>query len=287
MSDKVFKFRNPITLKQGTGVTLNKNGITGDQVVDGTDTSVINVSIGQDVSTSSNVQFADVTLAPNTMTIGTGDRQLIFSDGAIDGDLHFGQNLLITEDLTVIGPFTYKGNLTSSTFTFDSSSVSSTVNTGSNKFGSVLGSDRHFFTASMEITGSYELNHGNTITEITNDITLADNKQGSLVTEYAAYNYLSTVNPFREYLRKSFVHTGSFQTTTAYNFNAVTASSPNGMSQTTENDFMFFLNGMLIENDALSIEQNSNTLTLTIDSSELGYRFESDDEVIGFGKFDS
>ena len=32
-------------------------------------------------------------------TIGTGDTQLIFSDGAIDGDLHFGQNLLITENL--------------------------------------------------------------------------------------------------------------------------------------------------------------------------------------------
>jgi hypothetical protein len=51
---------------------------------------------------------------------------------------------------------------------------------------------------------------------------------------------------------------------------------------------MFFINGMVMENDALTIKQNSSTdLRLTINSSELGYSLESDDEVIGFGKFNS
>jgi len=60
------------------------------------------------------------------------------------------------------------------------------------------------------------------------------------------------------------------------------------MTATTENDFMFFINGMVMENDALTITQNSSTdLRLTINSSELGYSLESDDEVIGFGKFNS
>jgi len=68
----------------------------------------------------------------------------------------------------------------------------------------------------------------------------------------------------------------------------VTASAPTGLTGTTENDFMFFINGMLIENDALEIVQKTSTnLELRLDTSELGYSLESDDEVIGFGKFNS
>ena len=51
---------------------------------------------------------------------------------------------------------------------------------------------------------------------------------------------------------------------------------------------MFFINGMLIENDALTISQKTPTnLELRLDTSALGYSLESDDEVIGFGKFNS
>jgi len=288
MSDILFKLNKPITLKEGTGVTLTNNGITGTQVIDGTNDSIVRVSIGQDVATGSNVQFNDVTLAPNTMTIGTGNTQLIISDGAIDGDLHFGQNLLITENLSVIGPLTYKGNFTSSTFTFDSSSVFTTLNTGSTTFGDNINTDKQFFSSSMEITGSYKLNNYlQDITEISNDTTAVDEKTTSLVTEYVAYQFLQNRKPDRDYLRKSFVHTGSFVNSTTTRFSVVTASAPSNLTSTTENDFMFFVNGMLMENDALTIQQNSNNLDLTIDSDSLGYTFSSNDEVIGFGKFDS
>ena len=288
MSDILFKLNKPITLKEGTGVTLTNNGITGTQVIDGTNDSIVRVSIGQDVATGSNVQFNDVTLAPNTMTIGTGNTQLIISDGAIDGDLHFGQNLLITENLSVIGPFTYRGNFTSSTFTFDSSSVSTTLNTGSTIFGDNINTDKQFFSSSMEITGSYKLNNYlQDITEISNDTTAVDEKTTSLVTEYVSYQFLQNRKPDRDYLRKSFVHTGSFVNSTTTRFSVVTASAPSNLTSTTENDFMFFVNGMLMENDALTIQQNSNNLDLTIDSDSLGYTFSSNDEVIGFGKFDS
>ena len=155
------------------------------------------------------------------MTIGSGDTQLIISDGAIDGNLHFGQNLLITENLTVIGPFTYKSSFTSDNFTFDSSSVSTTLNTGSNTFGSDIDNDKQFFSSSMEITGSYQLNNSNTITEISNDNSVIDGSQNALVTEYAAFNYLSGQNPLRDYLRKSFTHTGSFLNSSTFQFSAM------------------------------------------------------------------
>ena len=47
MSDIIFKTRNPLEAKQGTGVTLTKNGQTGNFKIDGSDTSTIQVSIGQ------------------------------------------------------------------------------------------------------------------------------------------------------------------------------------------------------------------------------------------------
>jgi hypothetical protein len=51
---------------------------------------------------------------------------------------------------------------------------------------------------------------------------------------------------------------------------------------------MFFINGMLIENDALTINQKTSTnLELHLNSSELGYTIELTDEIIGFGKFDN
>ena len=71
------------------------------------------------------------------------------------------------------------------------------------------------------------------------------------------------------------------------NSSGITASAPSGMTGTTENDFMFFINGMLIENDALTIQQNSSNLDLTLDTTSLGYSLSADDEVIGFGKFNN
>ena len=90
------------------------------------------------------------------------------------------------------------------------------------------------------------------------------------------------------YLRKSFVHTGSFTTVATSSFTAVTASAPSGITATNEQDFMFFINGMLIENDALTIVQKTSTnLELRLNTTELGYEIASADEIIAFGKFNS
>ena len=289
MSDILFKTKRPITLKAGTGVSLSANGKGFTQKdFDGTDDSIVRVSIGQVVQTSSNVQFNDVILSSDSLTVGTGSNVLVFSDGKIVGDVNFQNNVVVTENITLIGNLTFTGTRTSSYFTSSISSVTQSVITGSNKFGSDINNDKQFFTGSMSITGSYNLNqYSENITEISNDTTAVDEKSTSLITEYATYQFLQNIKPERDYLRKSFVHTGSFVNSTTTRFSVVTASAPSNLTSTTENDFMFFVNGMLMENDALTIQQNSNNLDLTINSDSLGYTFSSNDEIIGFGKFDS
>lgn len=287
MKDILFKLNKPITLKEGTGVTLTNNGITGTQVIDGTNTSNIQVSIGQSVSTSSNVQFNNVVLSSDSLTVGTGSDTLVFSDGKLVGDVTFQQDVKNTEDLTIIGNLVYTDSVTATTIITGSSQVTQSVITGSNIFGGAL-SDKQFLTGSLDTTGSIKLNNSNTITEISNDINATDQSQTAFVTEYAAYEFLTGQSTEGLYLRKSFVHTGSFVNSSTSSFNAITASAPQTLTGTTENDFMFFINGMLVENDALTIEQKTSTnLELRLDTSSLGYELSAQDEIIGFGKFNN
>jgi hypothetical protein len=285
MSDIIFKTRNPLNVKQGAGVTLTKNGQTGNFKVDGSDTSTIQVSIGQIVSTSSNVQFNNVILGSNSLTVGEGSDAITFSDGKISGNVQFQQKVKNTQNLTTIGDLIYKNVVTASNFQTDLSNATHSVETGSTRFGESL-TNKQFFTGSLDTTGSLKFNSAQ-ISEISSDTTLTDQSQTSLITEYVAYEYLSGQSDEKDYLRKTFVHTGSFVNSTTARFTALTASAPTGMTGTTENDFMFFINGMLIENDALTIQQSSTNLNLTLDTNSLGYTLSSQDEVIGFGKFNS
>ncbi|NDB55382.1 hypothetical protein EB169_06075 [archaeon] len=284
-----FKTKQPITLKAGTGVKLSvddKEFTKKD--FDGTDKSDIRISIGQDVSTNASVQFNNVILGSNSLTVGTGSGALVFSDGKIVGDLQFQNNLQTTDNVQSIGNLTYTGTQTSTIFTSSITSVTQSNNTGSNIFGSDLDSHKHFFTGSLDVSGSYNLNQYRPLVKnISNDSSLSDKSQNDVVTEYAAYTYFSSQSPIKSYLRKSFVHTGSFINTTTSRFSVVTASAPSNMTSTSENDFMFFINGMLVENDALTIQQNSSNLDLTLDTDSLGYELSPQDEVIGFGKFNS
>ena len=70
-------------------------------------------------------------------------------------------------------------------------------------------------------------------------------------------------------------------------FNAVTASAPTGYTSTTENDFIFFINGQYMEHDAISINQKGSALHLQVNTDSIGYSLESDDEIVSFGKFNS
>jgi len=91
-----------------------------------------------------------------------------------------------------------------------------------------------------------------------------------------------------DYLRKSFVKvaTGVTGSSTA-SFAATTASAPSGMTATTENDFIFFMNGGYMEHNAIEVEQKGTSFLLKVDVTNIGYNLESDDEIIAQGKFDS
>ena len=89
-------------------------------------------------------------------------------------------------------------------------------------------------------------------------------------------NYLDdNVDSIQSYLRKSFTHTGSFVSTSTSSFTAISASAPSGYTATSEDDFMFFINGQLMEHDAIAIEQSSSVLLLKVDNDSLGYDLES------------
>jgi hypothetical protein len=281
----IFKINNPITLKSGTGVTLSE-GVIGftEKDFDGSNSANVKVAIGQPIGTSDNVQFDSVTLTSgDSLNVGG----FVISDGSISGSrVRFQQDLEVTPKLRVTSSLVVNGTITSGSGTFGSTSKTTTHNTGSTRWGESL-TQKQFATGSFEISSSFFLN-GYEVNEISNDTDLTDQSPKAFVTENVTKSHLATIKPDRDYLRKSFVHTGSFVNSATSSFTAITASSPTSMTSTSENDFMFFINGMVIENDALTIEQKSATnLELRINTDELGYILDSSDEVIGFGKFNS
>ena len=99
------------------------------------------------------------------------------------------------------------------------------------------------------------------------------------------------------YLRKQYVKQvasysgsvtfGEFAGYSTGSFNATSASAPTGLTATTENDFIFFLNGQYMEHDALTIRQSGSLFQVLVDTDSIGYVLEASDEILAWGKFDS
>ena len=165
-------------------------------------------------------------------------------------------NITSQGDIIALGNVIAKNYIVSSSVTFQTQSFSS----GSTIFGDTL-DDTHQFTGSVDISGSITLN-------------------GSAIG--------TSVSTFDQYVRKSFVKkASSVSNNSTASFSAVTASAPTGLTSTTENDFIFFINGQYMEHDALSIEQTGATFLLKVDTDSIGYFLESDDEIIAQGKFNA
>ena len=275
---------NGLIFEQGTGVTLSNNGSS----FDGSSALTQEFSIGQSVGTTDNVQFN--TLTANSVQIGTGTT--VIADGSIsssDGTIEITGSTLVTGSMTVLGDVRITGSLTADTFVTQVTTRSIDYSTGSNSFGDTS-DDIHEFTGSVDITGSLKLN-GYSVNEISNDSGLTDASQTALVTEYALKNYSvgGITTDETTYLRKNFYKTsvGISGSNTA-SFTALTASAPSGVTDTSENDFVFFINGQYMEHDALSIQQkNSTEFLLKVNTNSIGYELESDDEILGIGKFNS
>ena len=83
------------------------------------------------------------------------------------------------------------------------------------------------------------------------------------------------------------MYTGSFVSVSTASFSAYTASAPSDMTATSEDDFIFFLNGQMMEHDALTIQQSGSSFYLFINNNSIGYDVTSTDEIVAWGKFNS
>jgi|TARA_Y100000114_G_scaffold148531_1_gene161716 hypothetical protein len=285
MSAPKFIFKNPLTLDT-SNVTgkVKGNVFSTREFLNNNDTEIV-LSIGQDVATTANVQFSNVT-SENVVKIGN----IFLGDGFISSSnsvvAHTG-SIVVTQEST-FPSMTANGKVNYDKLEVSVTGSSTIFKSGSTIFGDDT-NDKQMMTGSLDVTGSYKLN-GYEINEISNDTNMTDGSATSIPTENAVKTYLSSTGIISElaYLRKSFAHTASISNSTTASFNAITASSPSGLTSTSEEDFMFFVNGMLIEGDALTISQKTSTnLELRLNTSGLGYSLESDDEVVGFGKFNS
>ena len=231
---------NPFSIASGVGVS-----VTGAGSFDGRTAKTFTFNIGQDVGTTSTVQFANVS-ASSALHIGETSFEISQrSDGKAQ----------VNTDWVVLGDVIAENYIVSSSITHMTTSFSS----GSTRFGDTI-DDNHEFTGSLKISGSLILNQ----TEILS-VTNAD-----------------------LYLRKSFVKKAdSITAPSTASFTAVTASAPVGLSATSENDFVFFINGQYMEHDALEIQQAGSNFLLKVNADSIGYGLESDDEIIATGKFNS
>ena len=267
----------PLVFAQGTGVTLSNNNAE----FDGSSRLEQTISIGQDVSTTSNVIFNQVS-ASSFITNG-----VTFDSNSISGSLVITGSTTTTGNITVQGNATVDGTITAQEFKTEFVSASIIFESGSTRFGDTI-DDTHNFTGSIQLSGSLEIN-GYSVNEISNDTTLGDSSATALVTENAVKTFLDDNTLSQQaYVRKQFVKTSSSITgVSTASFTAVTASAPSGLSSTNENDFIFFINGQYMEHDALEVQQAGSNFLLKVNNSSIGYDLESDDEIIAIGKFNS
>ena len=278
-----FKFKNPLR-------TSGSNGFqTSILDQDGT-VSTINVfSIGQEVETDSNVEFDGVTQPEaQTAIIGTDSNNMVLGYQFISGsNLTFTVDEQgISENYTHEDDITINGNINFFSASAEQENTIRIETSGSTKFGDTL-DDLHQITGSFNLTGSMSIN-GSTISVSDNtDTSLA--REDVFLTERAAKIVLAgnTVTE-NEYLRKVYAKKADTISNATASFGATTASISTGMTTTSINDFQFFLNGMIMEYDALTIQQNpANEFELHINTDSLGYTLESGDEIVAWGKFNS
>ena len=268
----------PLVFSQGTGVTLSNSGVE----FDGGSRLEQIVSIGQAIATTDNVTFAQVSASSLVLDSTTYD------GSSITGDINITGSVTTTGDFTVTGNATIGGVLTAREYHTEFVSASIIFASGSTRFGDTI-DDTHHFTGSMLMTGSLVLNSSAAMTEISNDTSLADGSATALVTENAVKTYVDDQTDDQQtYLRKQYFKTStSITVASTASFTAVTASAPTGMTATTKNDFVFFINGQYMEHDAITIQQTGSSLLLKVNNDSIGYDLETDDEILSLGKFNS
>ena len=276
----VRRLKFPLTINQGTGVTVSNSGVP----YDGVTFLVQQLSIGQEVATNSNVQFNTVSASDSILAGST-----TFEDTGVTGDFTVDGTLVVNSNLTVPGNATVGGTVIAEQLLASYNTSAAVFKSGSTQFGDSI-DDESIMVGSVYQSGSISLNEY-TINEFSSDTDLTDSSSVSLPTENALKTYVDSQGLYvdrQEYVRKNFSKKADSITNNTASFISVfSASAPSGMVSTNENDFLFFNNGQIMEHDALTIQQSGSTFMLKVDPSSIGYNLESADEIIGNGKFET
>ena len=280
----ILKFKNPLTITGSDGFISNILNM------DGTVRQTNVLEIGQDIGTDQDVTFNSVESPENeTLIINNeaGTQNMVLGYEFISGSnltftvdtMTISENFTHEDDITINGAI----NFTSMSAELNNSSV--IFQSGSTRFGDDL-NDTHSVTGSMSVSGSFNLN-GTDMIEISNNTDVTAARSNVFITENVAKAALGgDIELNNQYMRKIFAHTGSISNSTA-SFSAVTASVSTDLTSTTKQDFQFYLNGMLLEQDALTIQQSSSVFELHMNASSLGYNLSNSDEIVAWGKFNS
>ncbi len=275
------QLKNSLTITGGTGVTASNSGVA----FDGTEQIVQEISVGNDIRTTGNVQFNAV-----TSSAGYDLGGFTLKADRWESNFNAGGNMVVTGNLTIPGNASVGVNVTAEKIASELTSSGTIFQSGSTQFGDTI-DDTHYMTGSVYQSGSFSL-LGSNITEISNDTTLADGSSTALATENASKAYtVSEIGSSGEpttidlYLRKSYNKTASSISNNTASFSAFSASAGT-LTATSEADFLFFNNGQAMEHDALSIQQSEGTFYLISDSDSLGYNLASDDEIKAWGRFE-
>ena len=306
---KGLKLANPLIFEGIDGIEIHPKYIHN--------TANITASIGteQSISTTADVKFSQISLTSNSGVNVSDSKWIIKKSGnqasdpvvflptgslIITGSLSFDGNFSIPKD------FNIDGKITATEIKTTNISASIVFQSGSTKFGDTI-DDTHPFTGSfqMDIPANGKLSVKNAtsdylINEIRNESQPTSPFSTQPVTEFAAVNILAPFSANQRYNRKCFAKVATSITedvggTSTAIFNAVTASAPRSedvslflqMEETSKDDFMFFRNGMLMETDALSIQQNGDELTVSVNTNSIGYSLKETDEIVAWGKFNS
>ena len=278
-----YNLKEPLILKNGTGFNLSPSNT--ELRADSAPNTDITIAINQAVESSSNVQFADLTANPFIIDNSTLvlNRNYISASGEVTQTGDF----LVSSFVSHSGDFTVGGSVTAQTLEARLTRSFTLFESGSTLFGDTT-DDTHQFSGSVVNSGSYTLNSSDTMTEISNDTSLTDGSSTSFVTENAVKTYVDNqTDDFNSYVRKCFTHTGSFVSVSTASFTAITASAPSGITSTNEDDFMFFINGAIAENDALTVHQSGSIFYLKVNNNSIGYDLQNIDEIVAWGKFNS
>ena len=276
----VRRLKFPLTINQGTGMAVSNTGV--DFI--GVSSLIQTISIPQEITTISNVQFNAVTSSTSTLLLGS----TILSEAGFPDNFNTGGSLDVSDSLTVVGDATVGQNVTAEQIISELTSTATLYKSGSTLFGDTA-DDTHNFSGSVYQSGSMSYN-GYVIDKISNDTSFTDGSSTYIVTENAVKYFIDNSALFidrQQYVRKNYNKTASSISNNTASFSAVTASAPGSTTTTSETDFLFFNNGQIMEHDALTIQQSGSTFLLIVDPSSIGYNLVSDDEIIAWGKFNA